>query len=169
MAHKLDDYLKWCAEKYTTLKPRSIHQVQQYLLRKARGWSLRNDPDVSPEYVDECIQTTIQTLLENNILNDDRYAQWYLSEKQYFKPRGKTRIKYELLAKGVDTKVIDVVLEANSVSDAELIDQLMQTRFAKVDLNDRDTQAKVVRRLQQKGFRYTDIQKALERAIEESS
>jgi len=175
MARDMRDYISWCADRYISLRPRTEHEMTTYLMRKGRARRGRQQEDDTQD--DEQADHTLQELVASicaqykteNRLNDTAYAQWYVSEKNYFKPRGQMRLRYEMSQKGVDPSIIDAVFEQSSVTDQELITQLLETRFAKVDLHDKILREKVIRRLQQKGFSYRDIQASLQSAIEESS
>ncbi len=118
--------------------------------------------DYAPQ-VEKCIDVYVQ----NGTLDDEKYAKWYISEKQYFKPRGIARIRFDLVSKGVSEEIIEASLQRAEFTDAHLLDQTIQTRFASVDLTQREVREKVTRRLLQKGFRFSDVQAAIQRAIEE--
>lgn len=167
MARKLSDYLSWCAEKYTSLKPRSLFQTRKYVTRKAVEWSRKHDPDTDHAELGIAVEECLEAFVHNGTLDDEKYARWYISEKQYFKPRGIARIRYDLVSKGVSEDIIDAALQKAEFTDAYLLEQTLRTRFASVDLTQREMREKVTRRLLQKGFRFSDVQVAIQRAIEE--
>lgn len=181
MARELKDYIQWCADRYISLRPRTEHELQTYLMRKghARLALQSKDSKDSQDSEDvreksesaliELVSSIITLYKDENRINDTAYANWYVSEKNYFKPRGQMRLRYEMTQKGVDSSIIDVVFEQSPVTDMELITQMLQTRFAKIDLTNKPLREKVIRRLQQKGFSYRDIQESIKSAIEESS
>lgn len=72
------------------------------------------DKLVKKEYSEKVINRVFVFLKEYSFVDDDKYTDLYISEK--IDKQGKVRIKYDLLKKGVETKLIDMKLEKIDIS-----------------------------------------------------
>jgi SOS response regulatory protein OraA/RecX len=104
----------------------------------------------------------VSSLLEEGRLDDVAFVRWYIAEKNYFKPRGRIRIKSDLAQKGIPADLIERILEENDIPETSLIEQLLDTKYKTLDLDDEEVREKLVVRLQRQGFRYDDIKTAIE-------
>ena len=77
-------------------RPRSQAEVAQRLHEKG--------------YSAGAIEHTIHRLLEQNYLNDQEFARYWLENREQFKPRGERALRYELSQKGIDPQAIEAVL-----------------------------------------------------------
>ena len=77
-------------------RPRSQAEVSQRLREKG--------------YSAGAIEHTVQRLLEQNYLNDEEFARYWLDNREQFKPRGARALRYELRQKGISDQAIEAVL-----------------------------------------------------------
>lgn len=133
------------AVNYLNIKPRTKHQVEEYLKRKGTS--------------NEEIVEIIAELEEYHYIDDTEYARMYF-EYGFEKGRGIMRIKRELAEKGVASDVIEIAFEElDEIPDQfEAAFKIGETIVGgidtdKLDYNEkRKLQAKIGRRLVSRGF-----------------
>ncbi|MHB8647063.1 MAG: regulatory protein RecX [Thermomicrobiales bacterium] len=92
------------AVRYLGLRPRSTHEIQDYLHRKG--------------YSPETVETAVGMLTERGYLDDLAFARWWAENRAQFQPRGPHLIRQELRRKGVTSATIDETL----AEQAETVD-----------------------------------------------
>lgn len=83
-------------QKYCALRPRSESELNQWFTRKQ---------------VPEPIVTQLrEKLYRLDLINDIKFARWWIEQRQTFRPRGAQALKFELQAKGVSSTIINQLL-----------------------------------------------------------
>ncbi len=106
----------------------------------------------------EIAETVIQMLLERGYLNDEalayRYAESFYSSKKW----GPARIRNELFARGFSSSDINNAIEQfDNIDHSENIRALLESKYSKVQLSDRDTARKAAAYLYRQGYESSDI------------
>ena len=108
-------------------------------------------------YLPNVIYYCINKLTEYNYINDEFYAESFISHK--IKKDGKLKIKQQLLQKGIKEDLIERIL-VDSESQVETI-KAMAEKYMKNKEDTKENYVKLFRYLQGKGFEYEDIMKVL--------
>lgn len=140
------------------LRPRSTKEIRDYLQKRSIKYF------TGPS--DLWITKTLTLLLEQNYLNDNDFSHWWLENRQEFRGRSKLELYSELSKKGIDSKLIDEVLNAGQDEQDELktIRASALKKFKLINLNDvKDPKQKqkVLAYFMRRGFRYESIKNAL--------
>lgn len=90
------DYLTAKALRLLSYRPRSIREIKQRLTK--------TNADT------HTINRVINNLIDQNLLNDQEFAQWWIDQRVKFRPRGNYALTQELAQKGIDREIIDSVL-----------------------------------------------------------
>jgi len=90
------DKLTAKALKLLSYRPRSIFEIKTRL----------NKLTSSPQLVNQ----VINHLLNQDLLNDEEFARWWVDQRLNHRPRGNFGLTAELSQKGIDKKIIDQVL-----------------------------------------------------------
>lgn len=140
------------AVKFLGYRPRSTAEVRRNLL----------DKDVDPTIIDEVIER-----LEGQGYVDDRaFAQYWINNRQQFKPLGARALRFELREKGVDTSIINEVLADFDANDAAY--QAARDKASRFKGLDRRTfKEKLGSYLVRRGFNYDTARAAIDRLISE--
>ncbi|MFP4320950.1 MAG: regulatory protein RecX [Anaerolineales bacterium] len=85
-------------------RPRSIAEVRRYLEQK----------DIIPSAIDEIIQR----LEDLHYVDDLEFARFWVRNREEFNPRGRHALRYELRQKGIDSTIIDTVLQDVEPTDS---------------------------------------------------
>jgi regulatory protein len=85
--------IKEFAINYISYRPRSTAEVRKHLVKK--GFAV------------EIIELVIAELTDSNLLNDLEFAQYWVDQREEFRPRGLYALRYELIQKGIDHSIIE--------------------------------------------------------------
>lgn len=117
----------------------------------------------SRDFSDEVIQRVISFMKEYAFIDDAKYTQMYVKDK--IKNRGRNRIKYDLLRKGVDEEIISNKI--NSFDSEEEIDiaiELGSKKYNSIIKREQD-QRKIKQKLSQfllsRGYTWDTINKVV--------
>ena len=69
------------------------------------------------EFSPAAIQPTLERLQREGYLNDANFGQQWVENRQRFRPRSERALRYELRRKGMDTTLIDEVLEEAEIDE----------------------------------------------------
>lgn len=137
---------------FLSYRPRSRAEVARRLQKK--GFS---------EAVSEAVT---ERLCRAKLLDDRAFAQYWISNREQFKPRGGRALRYELRQKGVDSSIIDPLLEeVDEAEGAYLAAVKRLARWKRVPLEVR--RRKLGDHLRRRGFGYATIEQVWERLIAE--
>ena len=109
--------------KYISVRIRSINEIKEYLKRK--------------EIDNILIETTIDKLIKNNLLNDEIFAKAFIKDKLNFTTMGPYRIEQELKKHKIDSNLIYKYL--NEIDD-ETIDNKINKQITKLMKSNRKKQ-----------------------------
>lgn len=156
------------ALEWVLMRPRSIRETMDYLRRRAvkqtfwgnsqlrRGLSDEPRDDGSEERPQkDCLQLSaeehkviIDHLIAKGYLNDEKFAEYYVENRFVKKGISKKRLKMELMKKGIDSKIIENVLESDVRNDEEEIKKIIAKKRNKYD------DEKLIAYLVRQGFSY---------------
>ena len=124
------------------------------------------------EYTDNQIEKTIEFLREYNFINDESYVKAYINDK--LASRGRQKIKYDLIKKGVGRNLIDEKLSCiDSDDEKNTAFNLAKKKYNSIKKSESDTyklSGKLYRFLMSKGYNYElvkDVVKEVMNAYEE--
>jgi regulatory protein len=126
------------------------------------------------KYDADLIQLTIDDLLSSRCLDDMKFAEMYSEEKLRLKLWGKTKLKSELMKKGISSAIITTVLEEKFPPADEELDnasQLVKKKYSQLKNRNMEHQ-KLVKRLYafliSRGYSYDVSRQAIEKLFNQS-
>lgn len=132
--------------RYLSIRLRSVWEVEQYLKRKQASPAL--------------IESILNTLSNKNLLNDARFAELFVRDRQRLRPSSMSKLRQELILKHIDKEVISAVLN----SEEEPMDERAALRavISKARRQSRyHDDVKLMQYLSRQGFHYGDIKDAI--------
>lgn len=133
--------------KYLSYRDRTIFEVKNYLLKK--------------NYNSATIESVIQKLIENGLLDDNEYTKKFIYYKSSNNNWGEYKIAYELKRKGVDESIIQDNIQNHSSVDYEKLCDLIKSKYQEEYVVDKyKATAKAIAFLQRKGHNY-DLSKKI--------
>ena len=154
---------------WVLLRPRSVRETRDYLLRKlkmpssgrssrpsSRGSlsSPRSDCGCPSEDIFELSEQVLERLISRGYLDDRRFAEWWVENRFVKKGVSRKRLTMELMKKGVAREIIDEVL--NDRNDEEELRKMIARKRSKYD------DEKLMAYLCRQGFSYDLVRKVIE-------
>lgn len=144
---------------YCMLRPHSSREMRDYLWRKTRVTKYRSRDGEMKERagVSQTIATRVyDRLVEKGYINDEKFARWWVENRNLRKGTSLRKLQAELASKGVASSVVSIVLEDSERSDVNELKKIVAKKRAKY-LDDQ----KFMQYLARQGFSYDDIKSAL--------
>ena len=143
--------LKIKAARFCAYRERAVQEVREKLRAMGASEGQRDQ--------------LIQELIQENFLNEQRYARAFTLDKFRFNKWGKVKIRQQLRQKGVEEAEIDASLMSISGEDyVSMVRQLARQKGHTLQTEGDQSvkKQKVIRYLQQKGFEYEIIAQNIE-------
>jgi len=133
---------------YATLRPRSEKEIKDWLRRKK---------------VDEVHHEKLfKKLNKLDLLDDKKFAVWWVDQRNSFRPRSKRVLIQELRLKGIDKNIIDNVLADTEIDELKIAKNLIKKNKYKWERFEVDVRKKKMGEyLMRKGFNWEIVKKAL--------
>ncbi len=134
--------------KFASLRPRSKKEITDWLKRKKVHESLDKE--------------LFNRLKRLELIDDIKFAQWWVDQRNEFKPRGKRALEAELRIKGIKKEVIESTLSDLKVDEEKIAKELLNKKAYKwKNLPKREAREKKGQFLLRKGFGWEIIEKVL--------
>ena len=147
------------ALEYVMLRPHSKREVNDYLWRKtrttkykSRTGEMKKRTGVSQDVADR----VFTRLKEKGYLDDEKFARWWVENRNQAKGTSKRKLQAELRAKGVDASIIERALVDTERNDQDELAKIVAKKRARYD-----DEQKFIAYLARQGFGYDDIKAAL--------
>jgi len=134
--------------KFATFRPRSEKEIKDWFKRKK---------------VHESIYKGLFNRLKRlELVDDTKFAQWWVGQRSLFKPRGKRALEAELRMKGIKKELIENILSDLKVDEEKIAKELLLKKVYKwKNLPKREARQKMGQYLLRKGFGWEIIEKVL--------
>lgn len=148
------------ALEYCLMRPHSSREVRDYLYRKTlskkykskRTGELKDRPGVSKAVTER----VFDRLVEKGYINDEKFARYWVENRNQTKGASKRKLQAELAAKGVDRTIVEQALQVTDRSDEEELQKVIAKKRARYP-----DEQKFMQYLMRQGFGYDDIRSAL--------
>lgn len=151
------------ALEYSFVRPRSVREMRDYLYRKTRDTRLKNGSmkkGVSPDIA----QRVLAKLQEKGYVDDEKFTRFWVDNRNRGKGTSLRRLRQELMAKGVETSIIEDALQKGDRTDEAEMRKIIQKK-AKHYADEQ----KLMQYLMRQGFRYDDVKRTLEELNDEAN
>jgi regulatory protein len=137
---------------FLSYRPRSRAEVARRLREKG--------------FTDAVTEAVTERLCRSKLLDDVAFAQYWIGNRERFKPRGRYALRHELQQKGVESSIIDALIE--TVDEVEGAYRAASQRLARWKrLPSEVRRRKMGDYLRRRGFGYATIEQVWERLIAE--
>jgi regulatory protein len=148
------------ALEYALVRPRSVKEVKEYLWKKTRP-SLVKRRSTGEVVKRKGVSTVsaervLEGLVSKGYVDDEKFASFWVENRNQRKGTSLRRLSAELAAKGVSRSIIEAVLAQGGRSDQNELQKIVAKKAARYP----DKQ-KFVAYLLRLGFSYDDINEAL--------
>lgn len=151
------------ALEWALMRPRSVQETRDYLKRRQLKRTQLNHKRAHeelkplPEIQNSAMELVVERLIERGYVNDQKFAEYYVENRFVKKGISQKRLRLELHKKGVDTKIIEVVLENNQRADADELTKMITKK------HHRYSEEKLIQYLVRQGFQYQDVLDAVDK------
>lgn len=147
------------ALEYTLIRPHSAREIKDYLRRKTQSKKYRSRKGEIKERqgVSQSVAERVFTrLADRGYVDDEKFAIYWVENRNQTKGASRRKLSAELRAKGVDSGLIESALSTSQRSDQEELDKIIAKKQARYP----DRQ-KLMQYLARQGFSFDDIKQAL--------
>ena len=145
---------------YCLMRPHSEKEIRDYLWKKTLNRKLKNrktgefyeKKGVSKLSVDQ----VLDRLIEKKYINDEKFARFWVENRNQRKGSSIKKLKSELFSKGVSSEIIEQILSESSRNDGEEIQKIIAKKAKKYT-----DEKKLVAYLARQGFSYDEIKRAI--------
>lgn len=148
------------ALEYCLMRPHSAREVKDYLWRKTRATKYKTRDGQIKERegaTEPNASRTFERLVERGYIDDEKFARFWIENRNLTKGTSRRKLTAELRAKGVENTIIESIFaESERNDDDELRKVLAKKRIKYTD------EHKLIAYLARQGFSYDDIKTALD-------
>lgn len=143
-----------------TDKPAEVKalEILSYKMRSER--ELR-EKLVGYEYPPEDVEKAVEYVKSYGYINDSRYAEQYVASRG--KQKGRSLLRMELIRKGIDPEDAEKALDSMEESEEDTAYELILKKAGDPHFPDEKEYARIYRFLAGRGFKSSDISRALRR------
>lgn len=121
------------------------------------------------DFPEDVVDEVVDRLSRMGLLDDEKFSRDWVKSRTVSKPMGRTRLAWELRAKGVDQLAVEQALEGlDENAECEMALSLVLKRAEKSDTSDPSFRDKTASFLRRRGFRWDAIARALDKVCPRS-
>lgn len=136
--------------RFATLRPRSEKEVKDYFKRKRIHESIHKE--------------LFNRLNRLELVDDEKFAQWWVEQRQSFKPRSKRILNNELRIKGIKKEIIEEVLQNTEIDELSLAKKELEKKEYKwKGIDSQKARQKMAEFLLRKGFNWEVVEKVIKK------
>jgi len=151
------------ALEYCLMRPHSQRELRDYLYRKTRDTRTKTG-EIRKGVSVALTERVFNRLQEKGYIDDEKFAAYWIENRNLRKGASKRKLSAELGVKGVDRTIIERLLHETERDDMTEIQKVIEKKRPRYD----DDQ-KFMSYLARQGFSYDDIKAALQKNDEEES
>lgn len=151
--------------KFLAFRPRSEKEIRDYLLRKGKVNEIKSELEKS-QY-ESSIQEVIQRLKRIGQIDDYEFSKWWLEQRYNFSPRGEALLKAELRYKGIETSIIEDLLQNDTEIQVQLATKAAEKKIKLYKkLEEKEFKDKMSQFLVRRGFGWTIVKQVVDTVSE---
>ena len=143
------------ALEYALMRPRSQREMKDYLYRKTRD-TLTKVGTIRKGVSTQLTERVLDRLIERGYVDDEKFARFWIENRNLRKGSSMRKLSAELSAKGVDRTVIEQLLSESDRDDSDELQKIIEKKRPRYD-----DEQKFMAYLARQGFSYDDIKAAL--------
>lgn len=148
------------ALEYCLMRPHSSREVKDYLYKKTRTRKVRNKRTnelVEREGVSSQLTNRVyEKLLTKGYVDDEKFAQYWIENRNLSKGTSRRKLQAELQSKGVDRHIIEKLFDETKRTDEDELSKVIAKKRSRYQ-----DEQKFMHYLARQGFSYDDIKVAL--------
>jgi regulatory protein len=135
--------------RFATLRPRSEKEINIWLRKHKVHQSIISD--------------LFNKLKRLNLLDDKKFAEWWVEQRMNFRPKSRRIINYELKSKGINKNIIEDVLSEVEIDEGKIAKEMLTKKIYKWEKLPRlEARRKMGEFLARKGFGWSVIKDTID-------
>ena len=151
------------ALEYCLMRPHSQRELKDYLYRKTRDTRTK-EGNIKKGVSVALTERVFNRIEEKGYIDDEKFAGYWIENRNLRKGSSKRKLSAELSAKGVDRMIIERLLAETERDDKTELQKIIDKKRSRYD-----DEQKFMSYLARQGFSYDDIKSALQNDDEEVS
>lgn len=140
---------------YSLMRPHSQREVKDYLYRKTRDTRTKEGA-VRKGVSQQLTERVLERLIQKGYVDDEKFARFWIENRNLRKGSSMRKLSAELSAKGVDRTIIETLLGESDREDKTELEKIIEKKRSRYD-----DEQKFMAYLARQGFSYDDIKDAL--------
>ncbi len=137
---------------YLKFRNRTEKEISRYLEKKAKRFY----------WTETTISAVIKTLKEQDLIDDKKFIQWFVNQRNLFKPKSVFILKNELFKLGVAKELIDEYFSDHPQNETELAYKTLLPRWQRFfNLSSRERFKKASQFLLRRGFSFEIVKRTI--------
>jgi len=141
---------------YALMRPRSQREMNDYLYRKTRD-TLTKTGSIRKGVSKQLTERVFERLVDRGYVDDEKFARFWIENRNVRKGTSMRKLSAELSAKGVDRTLIEMLLSESDREDEQELLKIIEKKQGRYD-----DEQKFMAYLARLGFSYDDIKSALQ-------
>lgn len=145
---------------YTLMRPHSSREIRDYLYRKTLAKKYRNRKTGSicekPGVSKSVTERVFEKLSERGYVDDEKFAQWWVDNRNQTKGTSIKKLRNELSVKGISRNIVEKILSETERNDTDELKKMIEKKRRRYP-----DEKKLIQYLARQGFLYDDIKNAL--------
>ncbi len=141
---------------YALIRPRSQREMRDYLYRKTRDTRTKEGA-IKKGVSKELTERVFDRLLTKGYLNDEKFAQFWVENRNVRKGSSLRKLQAELRSKGIEPSITQSTLESSDRSDKDELRKIVLKKARRYD-----DEQKLMAYLARQGFSFDDIKEVLQ-------
>jgi regulatory protein len=143
------------ALEYCLMRPHSAKEVRDYLHRKTRDTKTKTG-DIKKGVSPEAVERAFNRLVEKGYVNDEKFARYWIENRNLTKGSSKRKLIAELRLKGVKSEIIEAFWTESLRTDKDELRKVIAKKRGRYP-----DEQKLMQYLARQGFGYDDIKQVL--------
>ena len=145
---------------YCLIRPHSKKEISDYLWKKTLNRKFKNRK--TGEFYEKkgvsniSVEQVLSRLIEKKYIDDEKFAKFWVENRNQRKGSSIKKIKSELFSKGVSSDIIEQVLSESNRNDEDEIQKIITKKAKKYT-----DEQKLIAYLARQGFSFDEIKKAI--------
>ena len=145
---------------YCLIRPHSKKEISDYLWKKTLNRKLKNHK--TGEFYEKkgvskiSVEQVLSRLIEKKYIDDEKFAKFWVENRNQRKGSSIKKLKSELFSKGVSSDIIEQVLSESNRNDEDEIQKIIAKKAKRYT-----DEQKLIAYLARQGFSFDEIKKAL--------
>lgn len=142
---------------FLKFRPRTKKEINDYLVKKTKRF----------RFTQELIVNVIKELEEEGLIDDKKFVEWFIEQRNLSKPKSEFVLTGELLRHGINKELIDEYFDSHELNEDDLALKTLESRWQRFkNLPVKERFEKSANFLLRRGFSFEKVRRTIEKITE---